>query len=100
MADHQIFELGDFQLQKGSVLPDAKLGYLTLGKLNAARDNVVVSPTWFTATPSDVALWLTGPAARWTRRSTSSSSRTTSARRCRPRRATRRRRSSGPASRA
>ena len=49
MAVHQIFELGDFQLQKGSVLPDAKLGYLTLGELNEARDNVVVSPTWFTA---------------------------------------------------
>ena len=61
MAAHQIFELGDFQLQKGSVLPDAKLGYLTLGELNEARDNVVVSPTWFTAKPADVALWLTGP---------------------------------------
>ena len=61
MAVHQIFELGDFQLQKGSVLPDAKLGYLTLGELNEARDNVVVSPTWFTAQPADVAFWLTGP---------------------------------------
>ena len=61
MAAHEIFELGDFQLQKGSVLPDAKLGYLTLGELSEARDNVVVSPTWFTATPADVAFWLTGP---------------------------------------
>jgi homoserine O-acetyltransferase len=61
VADHQIFELGDFQLQKGSVLPDARLGYLTLGELNEARDNVIVSPTWFTARPSDVAFWLTGP---------------------------------------
>jgi len=61
VAAHSIFELGDFQLQKGSVLPDAKLGYLTLGELNEARDNVVVSPTWFTASPSDVAFWLTGP---------------------------------------
>jgi homoserine O-acetyltransferase/O-succinyltransferase len=61
VAVHQIFELGDFQLQKGSVLPDAKLGYLTLGELNEARDNVVVSPTWFTAQPADVAFWLTGP---------------------------------------
>ena len=61
MAVNQIFELGDFQLQKGSVLPDAKLGYLTLGELNEARDNVIVSPTWFTAQPADVAFWLTGP---------------------------------------
>ena len=28
MAVNQIFELGDFQLQKGSVLPDAKLQFL------------------------------------------------------------------------
>jgi homoserine O-acetyltransferase len=58
--EHRIFELGDFALQKGSVLPDAKLGYLTLGELNAAKDNAVVCPTWFTATPSDTAQWMTG----------------------------------------
>ena len=46
--EHRIFELGDFALQKGSVLPDAKLGYLTLGELNAAKDNAVLCPTWFT----------------------------------------------------
>lgn len=58
--EHKIFELGDFALQKGAVLPNAKLGYATLGELNAAKDNVVVCPTWFTATPSDTALWMTG----------------------------------------
>jgi homoserine O-acetyltransferase/O-succinyltransferase len=60
-VEHKIFDLGDFALQKGSVLPDAKLGYVTLGELNAAKDNVVVCPTWFTATPSDTAMWMTGP---------------------------------------
>jgi homoserine O-acetyltransferase len=59
--EHQIFDLGDFALQKGSVLPDAKLGYGTLGELNEARDNAILCPTWFTATPSDVAQWMTGP---------------------------------------
>jgi homoserine O-acetyltransferase len=59
--EHRIYDLGDFALQKGSVLPDAKIGYLTLGELNSARDNVVVCPTWFTATPSDTAQWMTGP---------------------------------------
>ena len=58
--EHQVFELGDFALQKGSVLPQAKLGYTTSGQLNEARDNVVVCPTWFTATPSDTAAWMTG----------------------------------------
>jgi len=59
--NHQSFELGDSALQKGSVLPQAKLGYVTLGTLNCAKDNVVVCPTWFTATPSNTAQWLTGP---------------------------------------
>src|SRR4051794_34681766 len=59
--EHKVVPLGDFALQKGgAVLPDAKLGYVTLGELNAAKDNVVVCPTWFTATPSDTAFWLTG----------------------------------------
>jgi homoserine O-acetyltransferase len=59
--EHKVFELGDLALQKGSVLPRATLGYTTLGRLNEARDNVVVCPTWFTATPSDTAGWMTGP---------------------------------------
>lgn len=61
MSAFQTFPLGDFPLQKGSVLPDAHVAYLTLGELNAAKDNVVVCPTWFTASPADVATWLTGP---------------------------------------
>jgi homoserine O-acetyltransferase len=61
MVEHKIFELDEFALQKGSVLPRARLGYSTLGTLNAAKDNVVLSPTWLTATPSDTALWMTGP---------------------------------------
>jgi len=43
------FELGDFKLQSGSVLPDAFLGYSTHGSLNEARDNVIVYPTWYTS---------------------------------------------------
>ncbi len=56
------FELGDFALQKGgAVLPEAQLSYLTLGELNPGKDNVVVCPTWFTASPADTAAFLTGP---------------------------------------
>ncbi|MDA3877839.1 MAG: alpha/beta fold hydrolase, partial [Halothiobacillus sp.] len=57
---YNTFELGDFALQKGAVLPDAKLGYLTLGKLSEAKDNAIVCPTWFTAKPLDVAQAMTG----------------------------------------
>ena len=44
------FELGDFELQSGQVLPDAHLGFTAYGELNEARDNVIVYPTWYTGT--------------------------------------------------
>ncbi len=46
--DHEIFHLKDFELQSGEVLPDAQLAYKTYGELNAAGDNVVVLPTFYT----------------------------------------------------
>ncbi|MBC6440183.1 MAG: alpha/beta fold hydrolase [Rhodospirillales bacterium] len=50
MADHEVFALGDVTLQSGAVLQDARLAYKTWGTLNAARDNVVVIPTFYTGT--------------------------------------------------
>ncbi len=48
--DHEVFRLGDVELQSGEVLRDARLAYKTYGSLNAARDNVVVIPTFYTGT--------------------------------------------------
>jgi homoserine O-acetyltransferase len=45
-----IFELGDVSLLSGGVLPEARLAYKTYGTLNAAGDNVVVLPTFYTGT--------------------------------------------------
>ncbi|MGD9536385.1 MAG: alpha/beta fold hydrolase [Alphaproteobacteria bacterium] len=56
---HALFALGDFALDGGEVLPDARLAYATYGTLNAARDNVIVFPTWFTGTHADLE-WLIG----------------------------------------
>ena len=42
------FELGDFELQSGNVLPSAHMGFAAYGALNEARDNVIVFPTWYT----------------------------------------------------
>ena len=42
------YEIPDFELQSGSVLPCARLVYKTYGELNAAKDNVVVLPTFYT----------------------------------------------------
>ena len=47
MIDHQIFELGDIDVQSGLRIRGAKLAYKTYGNLNAAKDNVIVFPTFF-----------------------------------------------------
>lgn len=44
----KILELGDLPLQRGGVLPRARLAYATWGTLNASRDNCVVFPTYYT----------------------------------------------------
>jgi len=47
-GDYPVFDLGDFELQSGGVLPGARLAYKTYGELNANRDNVVLLPTFYT----------------------------------------------------
>ncbi|WP_232716879.1 alpha/beta fold hydrolase [Gordonia metallireducens] len=49
-VDYSSFELGDVRLLSGETLCEAQLAYKTYGQLNAARDNVVVLPTFFTGT--------------------------------------------------
>lgn len=46
----QVFNLGDVQLQSGKILPAAKLAWQSYGTLNAAKDNVVLLPTFYTGT--------------------------------------------------
>ena len=50
MQAYNIYELGDVCLQSHAVLKDAKLAYATYGTLNAAADNAVLLPTFFTGT--------------------------------------------------
>jgi homoserine O-acetyltransferase/O-succinyltransferase len=52
-----IFECGDLPLLKGGTLKDAKIVYKTFGTLNAARDNVIVYPTSYSAHHTDIE-WL------------------------------------------
>lgn len=44
----QFADLGDVRLESGAVIKDCKLGYRTLGTLNAARSNAVVFLPWHT----------------------------------------------------
>jgi len=50
MADYETFELGDVVLQCGQTLRGAKMAYKTYGKLNDAKDNVIVYPCWYSGT--------------------------------------------------
>ncbi len=43
----QYASLGNFRLENGQVLKNLRMGYRTLGKLNAQKSNVVVMPTAF-----------------------------------------------------
>jgi homoserine O-acetyltransferase len=53
-------EIRDFRLSSGAVLGSCRLAYRTHGKLNAARDNAVLFPTWFTGSTASLA-GLIGP---------------------------------------
>ena len=52
-----IFECGDVLLQRGGTLRGARIVYKTFGTLNAARDNVIVYPTSYSAQHPDIE-WL------------------------------------------
>ncbi len=47
-ADYETFQLGPVDLQRGGHLEQARLAYKTYGQLNAAKDNVIVLPTFYT----------------------------------------------------
>lgn len=59
MDNYKIFSLGDYVLQGGATLREAKLAYKTYGTLNAAKDNVIVYPTWYSGQHYDNE-WLIG----------------------------------------
>jgi homoserine O-acetyltransferase len=55
-----IYAVGDYALQSGAVLRDARLSWKAYGTLAADRGNVVVYPTSFSAHHSDIE-WLISP---------------------------------------
>ena len=56
----QFAEFGEFALQSGGVIADFRLGYRTLGKLNAEKSNAVLWPTWLGGKSQDL-LQFAGP---------------------------------------
>src|ERR1700674_3576885 len=50
---HGPFELigiGNLELEEGGTIPDCQLAVATHGMLNAARDNAILVPTWYSGT--------------------------------------------------
>ncbi|MEC7256999.1 MAG: alpha/beta fold hydrolase [Pseudomonadota bacterium] len=60
MSDYQVYDLGNFELQRGATLPKAQLAYKTYGRLAGDRSNVILYPTSFGARHHDTE-WLIGP---------------------------------------
>jgi homoserine O-acetyltransferase len=56
----QYANLGDLKLENGAVIHDCKIGYRTMGTLNAAKSNAVLFPTWFSGRSSDIAMQVLG----------------------------------------
>ena len=44
-GEHKVFELGSFQFESGTILPNTKLSYVTHGTLNADKSNAVLLPS-------------------------------------------------------
>jgi homoserine O-acetyltransferase len=53
-APQEFHELGDFPLESGDTLHDCRVGFRTIGELNAAKDNAILLPTWFGGTSEHI----------------------------------------------
>ena len=47
---YELYDLGDFTLEKGGTIRNCKLTYTTLGTLSPTRDNAILIPTWYSGT--------------------------------------------------
>jgi homoserine O-acetyltransferase len=59
-GEHHSFVIDNFRTESGVTLPKATIVYGTFGRLNAARDNVVLLPSHYMANHHGYD-WLTGP---------------------------------------
>ena len=55
---YDTFALGDFELERGGVIPNCQLAYATLGTLNAAKDNAVLFPHMFSGTSKHMQMYV------------------------------------------
>ncbi|MDL9936606.1 alpha/beta fold hydrolase [Gordonia sp. ABSL1-1] len=49
-GDYDLISVGELQLEEGGTIPDCQLAVATFGTLNAAKDNAILIPTWYSGT--------------------------------------------------
>ena len=47
---YELHDIGDLVLEEGGTIRGCKLAYATFGTLNAAKDNAILVPTWYSGT--------------------------------------------------
>ena len=47
---YELHDIGNLELEEGGTIRDCKLAYATFGNLNAAKDNAILIPTWYSGT--------------------------------------------------
>ena len=73
MSDFETFEVPNFLLQKGGLLPTARLAYATRGNLEPRARQRALVPSWDTGTHDDSEPFMLGQGRAPTPTSTSSS---------------------------
>jgi homoserine O-acetyltransferase len=47
---YELENIGNLELEEGGTIRNCQLAYATFGKLNAAKDNAILIPTWYSGT--------------------------------------------------
>jgi homoserine O-acetyltransferase len=58
---YELYDVGDLALEEGGTIRGCQLAYATFGKLNAAKDNAILIPTWFSGTSKIMEQVYVGP---------------------------------------
>jgi homoserine O-acetyltransferase len=47
---YELYDIGHLELEEGGTIRNCQLAYATFGTLNAAKDNAILFPTWYSGT--------------------------------------------------
>src|SRR5205807_6762997 len=89
---YELHDIGNLELEEGGTIRGCTLAHSTFGTLNAAKDNAILIPTWYSGTNKIIEQVYIGKGRALDPTSISSLSSIRSATVFRPRRTTRRRR--------